>query len=219
MSNTRRTPAPRTTTTARPRRALAADPAAPDTNLYITYLDERYLVAEKTGIWPLLQFARAAESGGSAIDSRGLAAIHAFLQDVIDPADWGRFQEDMIKKKVTDLDGLMTAAREAVEAVFARQSADEAARRNGTAPEAPPATLTGPAGSVNGTGGHAAQDPGKLRAADRDRDRAAERLAAALADGRLTADEHTTRLEQALAGRTLGELAALLDDLPGPGEE
>src|SRR5258708_7682125 len=77
---------------------------------YITFQGEKYQVADKVGIWPLMQFARAAETGLSASDSRGLAAAHAFLQDVIHPDDWGRFQEDMINNKLTDLDGLMEAA-------------------------------------------------------------------------------------------------------------
>jgi DNA replication protein DnaC len=55
--------------------------------------------------------------------------------------------------------------------------------------------------------------PRDLRASDSDRDRVVAMLAAALADGRLTSDEHAERTEAALSGRTLGELAALTADL------
>src|SRR5580693_10054435 len=62
------------------------------------------------------------------------------------------------------------------------------------------------------------QEPGsapELRASHADRDRVAEILGAAAADGRLTAAELDERLEAALTARTSGELAALTADLPG----
>ncbi|MGW3007436.1 DUF1707 SHOCT-like domain-containing protein [Streptomyces sp. NPDC001219] len=59
------------------------------------------------------------------------------------------------------------------------------------------------------------RDPA-LRIADRERDTALDLLAAALAEGRLTADEHAQRSRQALQARTGEELAALTRDLPTP---
>jgi hypothetical protein len=50
----------------------------------------------------MMQFARAAESGLSLGDSKGLAAAYSMLQDVIHEDDWGRFQENMINEKVDD---------------------------------------------------------------------------------------------------------------------
>lgn len=58
-----------------------------------------------------------------------------------------------------------------------------------------------------------------LRAADEDRDRVAGVLAEALATGRLTADEHSERLEATYTARTLGELVPITRDLPAPGLE
>jgi hypothetical protein len=57
--------------------------------------------------------------------------------------------------------------------------------------------------------------PRDLRASDFDRDRVTKLLAEAAADGRLTADEHAERVEQAYQARTLGQLAALTMDLVG----
>jgi len=57
--------------------------------------------------------------------------------------------------------------------------------------------------------------PRDLRASDFDRDRVIKPLAEAAADGRLTADEHSERVERAYQARTLGELAALTTDLVG----
>lgn len=56
-----------------------------------------------------------------------------------------------------------------------------------------------------------------LRASDADRQRAVAELQRHTADGRLTLDEYTERVDRAFAARTTVELAALLRDLPtGP---
>lgn len=44
-------------------------------------------------------------------------------------------------------------------------------------------------------------------------------LAAAMADGRLTSDEHSERVAAALSARTLGELAGLTSDLATPAQQ
>jgi len=61
--------------------------------------------------------------------------------------------------------------------------------------------------------GRPAQPPPQ-RAADADRDIAADILCAAVADGRLSLDELDDRLAAALSARTIPELAALIADLP-----
>ncbi|GGW85732.1 hypothetical protein GCM10010297_03180 [Streptomyces malachitofuscus] len=53
-----------------------------------------------------------------------------------------------------------------------------------------------------------------LRASDADRDRIADLLREALAEGRLTADEHAERVEGVLAAKTVGELDVFVRDLP-----
>ncbi len=57
-------------------------------------------------------------------------------------------------------------------------------------------------------------DP-RIRASDEDRDRAASLLREHHAVGRLTAEEFNERLDKAYAARTMGDLDALLADLPG----
>lgn len=61
--------------------------------------------------------------------------------------------------------------------------------------------------------------PRDLRASDTDRERVVAMLADALADGRLTSDEHSQRMEAALTARTLGELAVLTTDLAAPAQQ
>jgi hypothetical protein len=58
-----------------------------------------------------------------------------------------------------------------------------------------------------------ARKPSDLRASDDDRERVVEVLAAAVADGRLTLEEHSHRVQRAYEARTLGELATLTADL------
>lgn len=54
-----------------------------------------------------------------------------------------------------------------------------------------------------------------LRAATADRDRAADLLNAAYAEGRLTKDEHEARLARVMSAATFAELDAVVADLPG----
>jgi Domain of unknown function (DUF1707)/Domain of unknown function (DUF4190) len=57
-------------------------------------------------------------------------------------------------------------------------------------------------------------EPGKMRAADADRDRVVECLNVAYSEGRLSKDEHDGRLENALSARTYADLDQLVADLP-----
>jgi hypothetical protein len=58
----------------------------------------------------------------------------------------------------------------------------------------------------------------ELRASDADRDRIADILRDALAEGRLTADEHAERVEGVLSAKTVGELEVFIQDLPAAHE-
>jgi len=58
-------------------------------------------------------------------------------------------------------------------------------------------------------------DVTRMRISDADRDRAASVLGAALAEGRLTADEHAERLDAIYASKTHAEILPLVSDLPG----
>jgi hypothetical protein len=56
--------------------------------------------------------------------------------------------------------------------------------------------------------------PGATRASDADRERTVDALSAAFAEGRLTREEHSARVERAYGSLTYAELAALSADLP-----
>ncbi|GAA3884505.1 DUF1707 domain-containing protein [Streptomyces sedi] len=59
-----------------------------------------------------------------------------------------------------------------------------------------------------------AHGPGAVRASDADRDRIADILREALAEGRLEPEEHAERLDALYRSKTLGELEPLIGDLP-----
>ncbi|MFE9402692.1 DUF1707 domain-containing protein [Streptomyces sp. NPDC006530] len=60
-------------------------------------------------------------------------------------------------------------------------------------------------------------EPPALRASDADRDRIADILRDALAEGRLDAAEHSERIDAVYRAKTLGELEPLVKDLPVSG--
>jgi hypothetical protein len=60
------------------------------------------------------------------------------------------------------------------------------------------------------------QVPRDLRASDADRERVIAMLGEALADGRISHDEHSERMSAALSARTLGDLTVLTADLASP---
>ncbi|MGR8008544.1 DUF1707 SHOCT-like domain-containing protein [Streptomyces hypolithicus] len=56
-----------------------------------------------------------------------------------------------------------------------------------------------------------------IRASDADRDRIADILREAMAEGRLTAEEHSERIDSVYRAKTVAELEPLVQDLPGSG--
>lgn len=58
---------------------------------------------------------------------------------------------------------------------------------------------------------------GAIRASDADRDRIADILREALAEGRLDAEEHSERIDAVYRAKTVGELEPIVHDLPAAG--
>ncbi|MFC5182367.1 DUF1707 SHOCT-like domain-containing protein [Actinomadura harenae] len=80
----------------------------------------------------------------------------------------------------------------------------------GTAPDRDPAETPAPRPAPDVRPG-----PGGMRASDSDRDRVADRLREALADGRITAEEHAERIDIVYKAKTYADLEPVLSDLPG----
>lgn len=68
------------------------------------------------------------------------------------------------------------------------------------------------------TAGAPSSGPSGFRASDADRDRIADILREAVAEGRLTAEEHAERVELVYRAKTVGELEPLVSDLPAAGD-
>ncbi|WP_344957976.1 DUF1707 SHOCT-like domain-containing protein [Actinomadura miaoliensis] len=64
----------------------------------------------------------------------------------------------------------------------------------------------------------ATADPALMRASDADRDRIADLLREALAEGRITAEEHAERIDAVYRAKTYAELVPLVSDIPGAAE-
>lgn len=62
---------------------------------------------------------------------------------------------------------------------------------------------------------HPSAQPDHVRASDADRDRVSDVLREALAEGRITPEEHAERLDAVYAAKTLGDLVPITADLPG----
>ncbi|MEU8822541.1 DUF1707 domain-containing protein [Streptomyces sp. NPDC048636] len=81
--------------------------------------------------------------------------------------------------------------------------------------ERQPVPLTkSPSDSASAPVAHAAPAHAPLRASDADRDRIADILREALAEGRLDPEEHAERIDAVYRAKTLGELEPLIRDLP-----
>jgi hypothetical protein len=91
---------------------------------------------------------------------------------------------------------------------------DDPERDGGAARPSPPAPAPGqpPVPAP----GRPERQPAHFRAADTDRQQVADRLRAAMDDGRLSLLEYDERLGKAYAAQTYGELAELTRDLPEP---
>lgn len=88
----------------------------------ISYNGQTYELADRIGVWPLMQLARAAQEGISSTDIRGLAALHAMFQDLLSPDDWPRFEADMIAAKMDDPMSLLATTQDAVMRIQERQA-------------------------------------------------------------------------------------------------
>jgi hypothetical protein len=68
---------------------------------------------------------------------------------------------------------------------------------------------------MGGVISHDSGEAARMRISDADRDRAASVLGHALAEGRLTAEEHSERLDAIFAAKTHADIAPVVSDLPG----
>jgi hypothetical protein len=106
----------------------------------IAFKGEVYKISDSVGLWPMIQFARAAEAGLNLGDFRALAALHSLLESCIAKDDWGRFQENMIATREADLEALLDVATSVIAKLAARPTKQPSASSNGEQEASPGST-------------------------------------------------------------------------------
>lgn len=91
-----------------------------DNRPQIEFMGEKFFIAAKTGIMPLLKFAAAADKGLDSTDYKGLAALYVMVRDCIDgEAEWLRFEQLAIDSKA-EADDVFGVINQTVELLTAR---------------------------------------------------------------------------------------------------
>jgi hypothetical protein len=65
--------------------------------MVIAWMGSSFKVADKIGILPLMEFARAAEDGMDTTDMHALVTMYDMLQQCIDETDWSRWKQHALK--------------------------------------------------------------------------------------------------------------------------
>ncbi|WBB94180.1 hypothetical protein [Verrucosispora sp. WMMC514] len=85
----------------------------------VEFLGDQYRIASSVGLMPLMKFAMTAKQGANADDMEGLAAMYSLIKDCIDPAEWGRFEQDAIDKKA-EAEDLLKVVQDVIQTLSAR---------------------------------------------------------------------------------------------------
>jgi hypothetical protein len=85
----------------------------------IEFAGERFQLAGKVGLMPLMKFAHVASRGVDTDDMEGLAAMYDLLQSVIADEEWARFERKAIESRA-DGDELFGTVKAAISALTAR---------------------------------------------------------------------------------------------------
>ena len=127
------------------------------TEQLVTFKGEKFRIAEKVGLMPLMKFAHASSQDMSTADMEALSAIYSMLEDCIyageeacgkcaackkdnptdckqyDAGDWRKFVTHAIKTKA-DADELLPVVRQVIELIAARPTQEQSGSSNGSAP-------------------------------------------------------------------------------------
>lgn len=90
----------------------------------VTFEGEKFAIADRVGLMPLMEFAYHANSGLDTSDMEALAAIYEMLKDCIRPDEWDRFRAHA-KKTKADAETLMPVVQQTVELLTARPTGQE----------------------------------------------------------------------------------------------
>lgn len=85
----------------------------------IEYAGERFALADRIGLMPLMRFAHLARTGVDSDDMEGLDAMYALLRQCFTDEAWTKF-EDAATRQRADGEELMGVVKQAIEAIAAR---------------------------------------------------------------------------------------------------
>lgn len=83
----------------------------------VELLGKNFRLARKIGLMPMLKFSAFADM--EVQDARALSAMYSMLKDVIDPADWRKFEDHATDSKA-DADDLLDVISRAIEQISGR---------------------------------------------------------------------------------------------------
>lgn len=85
----------------------------------IEYAGERFALADRIGLMPLMRFAHLARAGVDSDDMEGLDAMYALLKQCFTDEAWSKF-EAAAERTRADGEELMGVVKQAIEAIAAR---------------------------------------------------------------------------------------------------
>lgn len=85
----------------------------------IEFAGEKFAVADRVGLMPLMRFAHLASAGVDSEDMEALAAMYDLLEQCLADEDWGRFQRAATKSRA-DGEALMGVVQKAIEVIGER---------------------------------------------------------------------------------------------------
>ncbi len=97
----------------------------------VTFLGRKFRVSDKVGLFPLMMFSDAAESGMTTADPQALAAMWRMLRDCIHPDDWPEFVAHGTEQKCDDPDAMFDVCTQTITILTARPSTPPSASSPG----------------------------------------------------------------------------------------
>jgi hypothetical protein len=85
----------------------------------IEFCGERFRMAERVGLMPMMRFAKVAKAGVDSDDLDGLAAMYDLLEQCIADDEWARFQAHADRTRA-DGDELMSVVKRVFEVLSER---------------------------------------------------------------------------------------------------
>lgn len=85
----------------------------------VEFAGERFTIADRIGLMPLMRFAKVAQRGVDSNELEGLTAMYDLLEQCIADQDWQRFQAHADKVRA-DGDQLMAVVKDVMEALSRR---------------------------------------------------------------------------------------------------